>query len=130
MIKAINFCSQIKPISTHNTQRAFSDPIQNDSFKKSDAQGTNEFIKWAKDSDFIPFGLAQTLSEENKIGGYFDLHKSYAKGFPPIAVIFGTILFRAAPFCINSWQFDCLSIYFFSRIRRKIGGNGVSVLFV
>ena len=66
MIKAINFCSQIKPISTHNTQRAFSDPIQNDSFKKSDAQGTNEFIKWAKDSDFIPFGLAQTLSEEIK----------------------------------------------------------------
>lgn len=71
MIKAINFCSQIKPISTHNTQRAFSDPIQNDSFKKSDAQGTNEFIKWAKDSDFIPFGLAQTLSEENKIGNGF-----------------------------------------------------------
>ena len=71
MISAINFSGRLQPAASSQNQKTQTNPIQNDSFTKAKTTETNEFIKWAKDSGFMPYGLMESLRDENKIGNGF-----------------------------------------------------------
>lgn len=73
MINGINSLMSMAKINFkgHDDKQFRTTPMCNDCFVKSSNQEMGEFTKWAKQTDFLPQGLKNTLREENLLGKGF-----------------------------------------------------------